>query len=154
MVKFLNTNNDLTKIEIVLTDFGLAGTKMKGGTPIFASPDCLANSDRKNNSDIFSLGRVFLLMISTINQFLKFLFVPISDQKSSIQEEIQNEPVLNLCSKMMQVKNRIQIEFVRSQLYVITRFKNLSSLVKISQITSTAEKEETKAYIDHLEELS
>ena len=93
-------------------------------------------------------------MISTINQFLKFLFVPISDQKSSIQEEIQNEPVLNLCSKMMQVKNRIGIDFVRSQLYVITRFKNLSSLVKISQITSTAEKEETKAYIDHLEELS
>ena len=64
LVKFRNGDNDLSNIEVVLTDFGLAGSESKGGTPIFASPECLANPDRKDKStDIFSLGRVFLFSI-------------------------------------------------------------------------------------------
>ena len=56
LVKFLNGENDLSIIEIVLTDFGLAGSDIKGGTPIFASPECLADGERKDKSaDIFSL---------------------------------------------------------------------------------------------------
>ena len=43
--------------QIYLTDFGLA--EKKGGTPVFASPECF--DDSKHNSDIFSLGRVFFI---------------------------------------------------------------------------------------------
>ena len=76
LVKFLKDKNNLSSIEIVLTDFGLAGSDQKGGTPIFASPECLANPDRKNKSiDIFSLGRVFLFLILPKEKFLQFLFV-------------------------------------------------------------------------------
>ena len=72
-MKFLNGDNDLSHIEIVLTDFGLAGSDLKGGTPIFASPECLANSDRKDKtSDNFSLGRVFLFMVLPKEKFLEF----------------------------------------------------------------------------------
>ena len=56
LVKFCA--GDLSFIEIVLTDFGLARSDAKGGTPFFASPECLANPDRKE-ADIFSLGRLF-----------------------------------------------------------------------------------------------
>ena len=75
LVKYLNGPNDLTRIEIVLTDFGLAGQDTKGGTPIFASPECF--EIKTNASDIFSLGRVFLFMMLPKESFLKFLFVPI-----------------------------------------------------------------------------
>ena len=60
LVKFLNGPNDLTRVDIVLTDFGLVGQNSKGGTPIFASPECF--DVKTNASDIFSLGRVFLFM--------------------------------------------------------------------------------------------
>ena len=63
LVKFKNGPKDLNQIEIVLTDFGMAdpkGGKMnsKGGTPIFASPECFEKKEKK--SDIFSFGRVIL----------------------------------------------------------------------------------------------
>ena len=41
------TKNDLTQIEIVLTDFGLAEPDSKGGTPIFASPECFEKKKEK-----------------------------------------------------------------------------------------------------------
>ena len=71
----MNGPNDLTQIDIVLTDFGLVGQNSKGGTPIFASPECF--QVKTNASDIFSLGRVFLFMMLPKESFLKFLFVPI-----------------------------------------------------------------------------
>ena len=65
LVKFLNCKNDINEIEIVLTDFGLVGSDKKGGTPIFASPECLSDSKRKDEtSDVFSLGRVFLFLFA------------------------------------------------------------------------------------------
>ena len=76
LVKYLNGPNDLTRIDIVLTDFGLAGQDTKGGTPIFASPECF--EIKTSASDIFSLGRVFLFMTLPKESFLKVLFVPIT----------------------------------------------------------------------------
>ena len=76
LVKFLNGLNDLTRIDIVLTDFGLVGQNSKGGTPIFACPECF--DVKTNASDIFSLGRVFLFMMLPKESFLTFLFVPIT----------------------------------------------------------------------------
>ena len=91
-MKFLNGDNDLSHIEIVLTDFGLAGSDLKGGTPIFASPECLANPDRKEkSSDVFSLGRVFLFMILPKAKFLEYLFVPLKDGKENRMSNIENK---------------------------------------------------------------
>ena len=82
MVKFKNpkdfSKTDLTQIEIVLTDFGLAGSDSKGGTPIFASPECLEKTDQK--SDIFSFGRVILYLLLTKSQFMEWLFIPIRNK--------------------------------------------------------------------------
>ena len=75
LVKFLNTANDLNRIEIVLTDFGLAGSDSKGGTPVFASPECF--TAKNNASDVFSFGRVILFLMLSNYQFLKWLFLPI-----------------------------------------------------------------------------
>ena len=51
LVKFKHGPTDLAQIEIVLTDFGMADSDSKGGTPIFASPECFEKKERK--SDIF-----------------------------------------------------------------------------------------------------
>ena len=75
LVKFNNGLNDLINIEVVLTDFGMAGSDTKGGTPIFASPECFEK--KTNASDIYSLGRVVLFLILSNFQFFKWLFLPI-----------------------------------------------------------------------------
>ena len=46
-MKFKNGTADLTKIEIVLTDFGMAQSDSMGGTPIFASPECYEKKKEK-----------------------------------------------------------------------------------------------------------
>ena len=68
------TQNDLTQIEIVLTDFGMADAK--GGTPVYASPECVAKTNIK--SDIFSFGRLILFLLLSKEQFIKWLYVPIN----------------------------------------------------------------------------
>ena len=75
MVKFKNGQTDLTQIEIVLTDFGIAGPDKKGGTPIFASPECF--EQKTIQSDIFSSGRVLLFLLVPKEKFIKWLFVSI-----------------------------------------------------------------------------
>ena len=72
--------DDLSKLEIVLTDFGMFGQNVKGGTPVFASPECF--SETTPSSDMYSLGRVFLFILLPRRQFSKFLFVPICDDDS------------------------------------------------------------------------
>ena len=116
LVKFLNGRNDLSRIDIVLTDFGLVGQNTKGGTPIFASPECFG--DKTNASDIFSLGRVFLFMMLPKESFLKFLFVPItsSTDKNYLMNTIFNQSDLfGLIRFMMktQQSSRIQLSQVR-----------------------------------------
>ena len=70
MVKFENGQDDLRHLKIVLTDFGLVGHDTKGGTPVFASPKCFENQ-RSWMADLFSLGRVFLYMTLTNEQFFR-----------------------------------------------------------------------------------
>ena len=72
------TKNDLTQIEIVLTDFGMADDDSKGGTPVYASPECFEKTDTK--SDVFSFGRLIMFMLLTKEQFMKWLYVPIKNQ--------------------------------------------------------------------------
>ena len=78
LVKFINGPNDLTQIEIALTDFGIADPNAKGGTPIYASPEFFGKTDTK--SDIFSFGRLILFLLLTKEQFIKWLYIPIKNK--------------------------------------------------------------------------
>ena len=150
-MKFLNGDNDLSHIEIVLTDFGLAGSDLKGGTPIFASPECLANSDRKDKtSDNFSLGRVFLFMVLPKEKFLEFLFVPIRTRngKENIMELIQKTPVFNLISNMMQIEKRVSLQTVRQELDLLTQIQQSET---VSDITDEIEKSTSKLTNEYIE---
>ena len=157
LVKFRNGDNDLSYIEIVLTDFGLAGPDSKGGTPIFASPECLADPDRKDkSSDIFSLGRVFLMMILPKDKFLEFLFIPLTKGgKEEIMEMVENIPILNLLSQMMRIKKRIDLHTIRKELQsVFIHIKNLFLDVAISNIIKKSASDLTTEYIDILKHIS
>ena len=156
LVKFLNGENDLSRIEIVLTDFGLAGSHSKGGTPIFASPECLANFGRKNKStDIFSLGRVFLFMILEKQKFLEFLFVSVTKGgKEKIIALIEEEPILNLISKMMLVEDRIPLQTIRDELSSGIKIRIPSTSNKISKTIQKSTSEDSNRYIDVLKNLS
>ena len=157
LVKFRNNDNDLSNIEIVLTDFGLAGSDSKGGTPIFASPECLADPDRKDkSSDIFSLGRVFLMMILPKEKFLEFLVIPLTKGgKEEIMELIENIPILDLLSKMMRIKKRIDLHTIRKELQsVFINIKHLDLDVAISNIIKKSASELTDQYIDILKHFS
>ena len=156
LVKFQNGENDLSNIEIVLTDFGLAGSESQGGTPIFASPECLANPNRKDkSSDIFSLGRVYLMMILPKEKFLEFLFVSLTKGgKEEIMELIEKEPILNLISKMMRIKKRIDLQTIRKELESAVQTKNLSTVAAISNIIKKSASKYTNEYIDVLKHFS
>jgi len=158
LVKFLNGDNDLSHIEIVLTDFGLAGSDLKGGTPIFASPECLANPDRKDkSSDIFSLGRVFLFMILPKEKFLQFLFVPLLTKraKEQIMELIEKEPILHLISKMMRIERRLDLQTIRQELNLISFHIRPSKTVSdISQKLAKSTSKLTQEYIQILKHFS
>ena len=156
LVKFLNGKNNLSSIEIVLTDFGLAGSDQKGGTPIFASPECLADSDRKDKStDIFSLGRVFLFVILPKEKFLQFLFVSlVKGGKNKIIKLIEKEQILNLISKMMQIQNRISLQAIRKELQSAVQIINTGIINEISEIIQTSSSQYTNQYIDVLKDLT
>ena len=128
LVKFCTKKKNLMKIEIMLTDFGL--TDSRGGTPLFASPEvgftidtfrkiffhrnvnpskCFSES-RTMNSDLFSLGRLFLFILLPKKMFLKFLCMPIEPkQKSDAVKLIQSYPLLQLITEMTRASKRISI---------------------------------------------
>ena len=155
---YLVKHNGLDNIEIVLTDFGLAGSDSKGGTPIFASPECLADSKRKDkSSDIFSLGRVYLFIILPKEKILQFLFVSlIKGGKDEITKLIGEDPCLNLISKMMRIKERISLQNIRDGLHkdVCNQIRNWSTIKDIAQIIQNSSSEYTNQIIDNLEHLS
>ena len=78
MVRFKKGSNDLTQVEIALTDFGMADANSKGGTPVYASPECFEKTD--TISDIFSFGRLILFLLLPKEQFMKWLYIPIKNQ--------------------------------------------------------------------------
>ena len=130
-MKYLNGPDDLTKLEIVLTDFGLAGDDAQGGTPIFASPECYG--EKTTDSDTFSLGRTFLFISTPTDLFLKLLFVPIAsdEDQDKTAKIIDREGSLPwLIQQMMKVKNRMSLEDVRIHL---DQMKNNSELALASE---------------------
>ena len=117
LVKFNNGETDLTRISIVLTDFGMADSDSKGGTPIFASPECFEKKEKK--SDIFSFGRVILFLLLSKNQFVKWLFVPIMDKTRALSLNTIRMTVIGPAkqiywiSQMMGLKNRMNLQLAR-----------------------------------------
>ena len=114
LVKFKNGPNDLTQIEIALTDFGLAEAESQGGTPIFASPECFEKKEKK--SDIFSFGRVILFLLLSKERFVKWLFIPVKDQTRALFQMVslsRPEQTFNLISKMTSLSNRIGLHEAR-----------------------------------------
>ena len=152
----MDGQNNLSSIEIVLTDFGLAGPDSKGGTPIFASPECLANPERKDKStDIFSLGRVFLFAILPKEKFLQFLFVALSKGgKDEIMELIAKEPIFNLIAKMMRLKQRCCLHKIRNNLQAIVQLKIENTILGISYVIGKSTSVYTNQYIDVLKHFS
>ena len=161
LVKFLNGPNDLTQIDIVLTDFGLVGQNSKGGTPIFASPECF--DVKTNASDIFSLGRVFLFMVLQKESFLKFLFIPItsSTDKDYLTNTILNQnDLFGLIYDMMKTKKSLRIDFQRIRI----RFDNLKrnsqinlntfAQTEIERITNLNITPEILNYVQDLDHIS
>ena len=106
LVKFKNGPNDLTQIEIALTDFGMAGPESQGGTPVFASPECFEKKEKK--SDVFSFGRVILFLLLSKQQFLKWLFVPIQNLNVSTPTDL-----ITLVTWMTSITNRIDLKTSR-----------------------------------------
>ena len=115
---------------IYLTDFGLA--EKKGGTPVFASPECFEDPEQKRNSDIFSLGRVFLYIILGKVDFFLWVYMPVDNQlKTKMDQIIQNDPILKLISNMTKVENRFNIKSVRKNFDLIQP----NSYLKFSKTT-------------------
>ena len=94
----------------------MADADSKGGTPIFASPECFEKKDKK--SDIFSFGRVILFLLLTKNQFIKWLFVPIKDQLRAISLHnlcaVESNSPLYMVSRMTSLSNRISLQDARN----------------------------------------
>ena len=110
-------NGDISKVSVFLSDFGLVGNNVQGGTPIFASPECYGVKTTK--SDIFSLGRVFLFVLLPSTQFLKWLYLPIcnEDDHLSLSDRVWSDPLLQLISKMSKVEltDRIDLGEMRHE---------------------------------------
>ena len=160
MVKFKNGPDDLTQIEIVLTDFGMADLDSKGGTPIFASPECFEKKAKK--SDIFSFGRVILFLLLTKNQFIKWLFVPIKDETRILSLKIirmsnVGTSKLYWISQMISIENRISLKLVRK---VFDQFRQKSiaklndTLIREFDRIIDDELSRKYSYTDYLAELS
>ena len=135
LVKWLNGTGNLTQLDIVLTDFGLVGQNTKGGTPIFASPECF--DVKTNASDIFSLGRVFLFMMLPKEAFLKFLFVPITSRTEInylVNLSNQND-FFGLIRHMMEIQQSYRIPL--SQVRINFDYLKQNSQIKINSFTQT-----------------
>ena len=162
LVKFLKGKNDVFSIEIVLTDFGLAGSDQKGGTPIFASPECFG--DKTNASDIFSLGRVYMFMTLPKESFLKFLFVPItsSTDKNYLMNTVLNQTDLLCLIKQsliqIRVPHRIQLGQVRIFFDDLERNSQITidsfTKTEIDRITTQNLSPEMLHYISDLDHIS
>ena len=63
------------------------------------------------NSDLFSLGRLFLFVLLPKKLFLKFLCMPIEvNQKSAAVKLIRSYPLLQLITEMTRATKRISME--------------------------------------------
>ena len=93
----------------------MAEPDSKGGTPIFASPECFEKKGKK--SDIFSFGRVILFLLLNKKRFVQWLFIPIKDQSRALFRMLsieRPEQTLNLISQMTLLTDRIHLQAAKA----------------------------------------
>ena len=147
-MKFKNDPNDLTQIEIALTDFGMAGPESHGGTPVFASPECFEQKEKK--SDIFSFGRVILFLLLSKEQFMKWLFVPIRNSYTCSHEDI-----ITLISWMTSMTDRIDLtsaQIIFNELRIDSLVRPTRSLINSYDLIANANLNDLGDYISELSE--
>ena len=88
-------------LNVYLTDFGFMDNR-KGGTPLFASPECYVGT-QVEKSDIYSLAGCFISLLSDDSTFAKLILLPLMTEK---QAEIANQinlknPIFALTKKML-----------------------------------------------------
>ena len=75
------------EVKFYLSDFGLTD-KQIGGTPIFASPEALDGTIFEK-TDVYSLGITwFFILMQNVEDFLKFLFWPINDDRRGSPDSV------------------------------------------------------------------
>ena len=154
LIKF--ENGDFSNFSIFLSDFGLVGNDVQGGTPIFASPECYGFKTAK--SDIFSLGRVFLYVILPSTQFLTWLYLPICNEDDCLllSEHVKTDSLLEMISKMSEIElnDRIDLKSLR-QTFNQLKENNLIRLngTAVEEIDSILTKNLAPSIQDYLAEL-
>ena len=87
--------------ELLLSDFGFMNER-KGGTPLYASPECF-HGTVVEKSDIYSLGGCFVSLLSNDRIFAKLLILPLLTKKEiKLANKILNQnSLLKLAKEMM-----------------------------------------------------
>ena len=89
------------KNELLLSDFGFMNER-KGGTPLYASPECF-HGTMVEKSDIYSLGGCFVSLLSNDKIFAKLLILPLlTKYEIELAEIVLNQnSLMQLAKKMM-----------------------------------------------------
>ena len=97
---FLVVEEDSTP-EVYLTDFGFMDNR-KGGTPLFASPECNIGT-QVEKSDIYSLGGCFISLLSDESTFAKLILLPLMNEEQSkmAKKIISKNPIVALAKTML-----------------------------------------------------
>ena len=87
--------------ELLLSDFGFMNDR-KGGTPLYASPECF-HGTVVEKSDIYSLGGCFVSLLSSEKIFAKLLILPLltKDEVKLADKVLNQNSLLQLAKQMM-----------------------------------------------------
>ena len=89
---------------VYLSDFGFEGGK-KGGTPLFASPECFLGTEVEY-SDVFSLGGTFLYCLMTPSNFRWTLAIPVDHEDDPVMKRLNDAmaliPLMGLIQQMVE----------------------------------------------------
>ena len=135
-------------VQVYLTDFGFMGDR-KGGTPLFASPECYIGT-RVGKSDIYSLAGCFINLLSNNSTFVKLMLLPLmtKEQEELAKEITLKNPIVALAVKMLNPNpsKRPCIDFIIKQLEVmpidlfeinLSKDKNIKKLFRIFKAEKT-----------------
>ena len=89
------------EVEVYLSDFGFMDNR-KGGTPLFASPECNIGT-RVEKSDIYSLAGCFVSLLSDNSTFARLLLLPLMNetQKAVANDIASKNPIVGLAKQML-----------------------------------------------------
>ena len=105
MIK-VNSTGDFDGQNCVITDFGIGGQKDKetglAGTPGFASPEQLLSRNVGTESDLYSLGRMMVIIFSEWQSAWTILYKPVEDI-STITLTTDDQIIFEVIRKLLKV---------------------------------------------------